>query len=706
MFALLRQLNAGGTLGVTSTIVAVALSVMRIVVMWLWCVVGGNGVTQNIGIEVLLVILGYASLACVFVALYSRFSHHGKQALSYSNISSLFVGFAVAILLVLVASSVAPASFEHGRPTTLGTVVSVHVIILLLHTLLAGVSWWIVTVAIANKRQGTHTKIRVLTTIVLLLWLCTMIQEVGIVVAVIEVILLVVASVYVLILLRNPVWVQSFTVDKKIRLLWQACFALFASVVFCATMASEPTSMLVTSAELLMKGGATLPMHVGVLSIVAFVRLTIAIIAALPNAAVVDRKRDEVQSLAALTRQISQATTLESILNTVTVYASTVTKAHGAWCVLRNGSQTTITSPYLLPLTYIERMYHQLLAADVFVANGNEITVIDAMQDHQPLLAEQSIVQSAVIVPFNVPSKSKNTQGMLVVVSSVPFGFEAEDVRLLQAFADTLSVATEQEYLHKAAIEHERVQKEVDVAMHMQRALLPKEETSRQVNGITIPAAQVGGDYFDVFRFADGTTGVIIADVAGKGVAAGLYMATLKGVVLAHAEHSVGPGQLLQRINQTLLGVLERHVYVSMTCLNISHSNSRVTIARAGHTPILVLGSTTEVLTPPGMAVGIAKPAVFADSLTEVAIEIGATTCIVLCTDGATEQRNSRLEELGASALFQQLAQWYSQCNHPRPKDVVTQTLNIVRTHGQGVPPHDDVTIVAVVVDPKQLDQL
>jgi len=288
--------------------------------------------------------------------------------------------------------------------------------------------------------------------------------------------------------------------------------------------------------------------------------------------------------------------------------------------------------------------------------------------------------------------------GTLVVFSTVEFGFEADDLRLLTAFGDTISVALEQAELMETALEKERLQKEVDVARTIQASLLPRSAPSSpsfDIDSITTPASDVGGDYYDYVKFSNGSHGAIIADVSGKGVPAALYMATLKGVVLAEMRRATGPADLLRRVNTTLHGSMERHTYITMTCVEFTNDCRSLRFARAGHTPTLLrrAGATT-VITPGGVAIGIVSPSMFDAALEEVVIPVNAGDICLLTTDGVTERRDGAMNEIGLIPISTML----DSLEPTTALDVVRHTLDLLERHAGDEDPHDDITIVALIV--------
>ena len=123
------------------------------------------------------------------------------------------------------------------------------------------------------------------------------------------------------------------------------------------------------------------------------------------------------------------------------------------------------------------------------------------------------------------------------------------------------------------------------------------------------PAREVGGDYYDFFELGPRQLGVLIADVSGKGTSAALYMAELKGLMLALSHDERSPRQLLIDVNRLLAEHLDNRSFITMTYAVIDLDARTLTCARAGHTPLIVVsGGESEVIVPAGMVLGLRLP--------------------------------------------------------------------------------------------------
>ena len=195
---------------------------------------------------------------------------------------------------------------------------------------------------------------------------------------------------------------------------------------------------------------------------------------------------------------------------------------------------------------------------------------------------------------------------------------------------------------------------ELAKAREIQEGLLPKKIP--QVRGLEVagawqPARVVGGDYYDVLKFSERKIGICIGDVVGKGISAALLMANLQASFRAFASESMSPGTLCQKLNEVFSSNLARDKFVTFCYCIIDAADRRLTYARAGHCPPLVLrgSGAAASLNEGGTPLGIVPDRKYAD--TEAQLERGDR--LVLYTDGLTEAMNSAEQEFGEVRLIE-----------------------------------------------------
>ncbi|MCH2138351.1 MAG: SpoIIE family protein phosphatase [Phycisphaerales bacterium] len=147
----------------------------------------------------------------------------------------------------------------------------------------------------------------------------------------------------------------------------------------------------------------------------------------------------------------------------------------------------------------------------------------------------------------------------------------------------------------RAQVEQAAVERELAIAHEMQASLLPPSDqlpncATGRVLALTQPAKQVGGDFFDAWE-RDGSVWFTVADVSGKGVGAGLFMAVASTILHGVRKHADNPGTALNMLNDRLLeDGTDRPVFLTMF-LGRLDPDGRLTFASAGHPPVIRIGS-------------------------------------------------------------------------------------------------------------------
>ncbi|UCH92812.1 MAG: PP2C family protein-serine/threonine phosphatase [Candidatus Aminicenantes bacterium] len=254
----------------------------------------------------------------------------------------------------------------------------------------------------------------------------------------------------------------------------------------------------------------------------------------------------------------------------------------------------------------------------------------------------------------------------------------------------------------KRITERARIAKELEIARQVQQKLLPGKSPKIkgfEIEGICIPANEVGGDYYDFIRISDPKLGIIIGDVSGKGVPAAIYMTLTKGIIQSQIENKTrfSPEQVLIKTNHSLYNMMDKKSFVTMFFAVVDIKKKTLDFARAGHNPLLYFHrSDNQVISlkPQGIALGIERGDVFQGIIKKGHIQLEKDDLIVFYTDGFSEAMNKDLEEYGEKRLCRTIQQ-----NKEKPARVIIDTvIKDVQQFVKGYPQHDDMTMVIVKV--------
>jgi phosphoserine phosphatase RsbU/P len=268
------------------------------------------------------------------------------------------------------------------------------------------------------------------------------------------------------------------------------------------------------------------------------------------------------------------------------------------------------------------------------------------------------------------------------------------------------------EGLLQTAAEKKRLEEELRIARQIQMSLLPRGPLSipgLAITALCVPAREVGGDYYDFFPLSRDRLGVLIADVSGKGTSAALYMAELKGVVLALSQRYDSPRDLLIEVNRIISENLDSRSFITVTYAVIDLRARLMTYCRAGHTPLVFLPASdadnAQVLTPSGLVLGLRIEGAaekFEELLEEDCISLGVGDVVVLYTDGITEAMNAASELFGEPRL----SRIVEEHGHLNSTELRERILREIEAFVDGADQHDDMTMVLMKVEQAVADRV
>ncbi len=239
--------------------------------------------------------------------------------------------------------------------------------------------------------------------------------------------------------------------------------------------------------------------------------------------------------------------------------------------------------------------------------------------------------------------------------------------------------------------ERERIEQELRTAQAIQRAFLPKDVPALpgwQLVPYYQPAREVGGDFYDFLPFEDGRLGIVIGDVAGKGVPAALVMATTHTMLRSAVQGTASPGEVLAQVNELLAAEIPAGMFVTCLFALLDPQSGRLRYANAGHEPPYRQRdeSATE-LWATGMPLGMLPGTRYEEH--EVALSPGEN--LLFYSDGLVEAHNPSREMFGVPRLQTLLE---AHADGASLIDVLLGELK--RFTGEGWEQEDDVTLVTL----------
>ncbi|MEN9230136.1 MAG: PP2C family protein-serine/threonine phosphatase [Thermostichus sp. DG02_5_bins_236] len=290
---------------------------------------------------------------------------------------------------------------------------------------------------------------------------------------------------------------------------------------------------------------------------------------------------------------------------------------------------------------------------------------------------------------FGTPLLIRNSaRGRLYVFTRQPdYHWDARRQQMLRVIADQAGVAIENNELTTALRRKVALEKEMEIGSYIQTQLLPREYP--QVRGLQLAArcrvaSKVGGDYYDFIvipmeeadpeavgsghpkEAEDFRLGIVIGDVMGKGVPAGMLMTMTRAMVRAEALNRHSPARVLQHLNRAMFSDLENsNRFISLFYSEYDPRSRRLCFSNAAHNPTLWWQARTQqiqALDTDGALIGLESHSHYSESC----VQLQPGDVVVYYTDGYTEAANTRGERLETTGLMEAIQQAARRCESPQ----------------------------------------
>ena len=253
---------------------------------------------------------------------------------------------------------------------------------------------------------------------------------------------------------------------------------------------------------------------------------------------------------------------------------------------------------------------------DEVVTNGKSVLTSDAQADPRFMGGTVMLqgVRSVLAVPLGVGEK---VFGIVYADSPLAEGRFTEDhLKVLTTLASVAAIRVQNARLMEQQMERVRLERELQVASEIQQRFQPASApivTGYELQGISFPCYEIGGDYYDFIQRDNGKLIVALGDVSGKGPAAALLMSSLHAAVHAHSDTHNSLAKTIGAVNRYLVDSTPANRFVTLFYAELDPKNGSLAFLNAGHNPPLIChaGGTMEQLAAGGLPLGIMANADF-----------------------------------------------------------------------------------------------
>src|SRR5829696_3593234 len=330
---------------------------------------------------------------------------------------------------------------------------------------------------------------------------------------------------------------------------------------------------------------------------------------------------------------------------------------------------------------------------DEVVIRGKSVLTSDAQ--HDPRFASGTMVlqgvRSVLAVPLGVEHK---VFGIIYADSPIAEGRFTEDhLKVLATLASVAAIRVENATLVETRLERERFERELALASEIQQRFqptAPPHVEGYELQGISFPCYEIGGDYYDFIEREDGRLIIALGDVSGKGTAAALLMSSLHAAVHAQSASHDSIVATISAVNRYLADNIPSNRFVTLFYAELDPESGALSFLNAGHNPPLIVHSagTVEQLASGGLPLGIKPDAEYREGRTQ--LQHGDV--LVIYSDGVTEAVSPTGEEFGATRLYEVVSR-NIEASAAGIRDRIESSLT---KFAQGTSAADDITLVIV----------
>jgi len=408
------------------------------------------------------------------------------------------------------------------------------------------------------------------------------------------------------------------------------------------------------------------------------------------------------QVLLDVARALNAATVLEEVLEIVLQAAVRLTKADRGYVVLVEGatkrSALAVYPRGLAESAWGERstLLDRAIRERRTLQTGGVVDLTTSMVGRgvgmavaAPLLVARRPIGPSADASFIATVEAIG--GILVERSAAGSAFTREELGVFESLASDAAVAVDSARLYREAREKAKIEHEMELARTIQAALLkePPVVPFAEISAMSQPARSVGGDLYHTMLRKDGTLGLALGDVSGKGVSAALIMAMMQGLLEMLNDIGRPLEEFPIQINRTLQQYNPGNRFLTLA-VGLLTPEGELTVVNAGHCPIAIVraGGEVEFVKSHGPVLGLLPIARWASST----VTLMPGDVVVLYSDGIAESFSPAGEEFGTEGVSRAVGALAGM----DAKTMAHGLLEAAATHRVGREAEDDVTILTM----------
>lgn len=324
-------------------------------------------------------------------------------------------------------------------------------------------------------------------------------------------------------------------------------------------------------------------------------------------------------------------------------------------------------------------------------------------QNPLPWSTQRKVHEAFITAPIIDNETGNILGGIIIELRTLGREWNLESIKrhfpAIRSLAAQISSALHQSKVYDQSLLYSQTLQELRLAGKIQASFLPNKFPSVpgwQLAVTLLPARDTSGDFFDVIELSDGRLGILVADVADKGVGAALYMALSRTLIRTYAvEYDAEPEVVFFAANRRLLSDARANLFVTAFYGILDPDTGILTFCNAGHNPPLIIRSegkdTVEMLKRTGMAIGIEENATWSQS----SISINPGDFLVLYTDGIPEAQDAMGSFFGEEKLVEIVQENTARSAY----EIQNSILEGIEKFVGDSPQFDDITLMILARD-------